>query len=207
MSPTSSLSRNVAEARRTSPGFTPKRRAAARLTSTCTCGDDVPDQVRFVAEDLQVRAEDPHDDRFARARENLVDPLVQVGLNIVEDARVPVDGLLERAESLVVVCGRIDRDPVLAEVDAHGLVGEERLSDVRPEVLYSWNRTELTACAGDDAALLREGGAGLRDPVPEEVPLFERGDQRLAEEGQDGDARRDGKPGRQIRRARPRDDP
>ena len=43
--------------------------------------------------------------------------------------------------------------------------------------------------------------------MPEEVPLLERRDQGLAEEGQDGDAGRDGERRRQIRRARPQDDP
>ena len=51
----------------------------------------------LLPKDLQVRAEDPYDDRLARAGENLVDPLVQVRLDVVEDARIPVDRLLERA--------------------------------------------------------------------------------------------------------------
>ena len=51
---------------------------------------------------------------------------------------------------------------------------------------------------GHDASLLREGRARLGDPVHQEVPLLERGEQRLAEAGHDRDAG-DGEHGRPRR--------
>jgi hypothetical protein len=50
-------------------------------------GDLVPDLVRLAADEAEVGAEDTHDDRLARAGENLVDALVQVRLDVREHAR------------------------------------------------------------------------------------------------------------------------
>ena len=41
--------------------------------------------------------------------EDLVDPLVEVGLHVAVQPGVAVDDLLDRGEGLVVVGGRVDR--------------------------------------------------------------------------------------------------
>jgi hypothetical protein len=141
-----------------------------------------------VADEPQVRAEDAHVDRLARAREHLVDPLVQVRLHVLEHAGKLGDRVLDRGACLVVG-GRIaHRDPVLAEVDPDHFVGEVRLPDVRSDVGDTRNRVELALLRCHDPALFRKRGARLRDDVAEEVTLLERRNQRLSEKRHDRDS-------------------
>ena len=90
-------------------------RAAARSTSICDLRDvDLrarrarrrrrrprPGSPRprraFVAQRLEVGAEEPHDDRLAGAGEHLLDPLLEVGLHVAVQAGVAVDDLLDPA--------------------------------------------------------------------------------------------------------------
>ena len=91
--------------------------------------------VRLAVDEIEIRPEDAHDDRLARAGDHLVDPLVQVRLHVVEHPGIAGDGVLDGGSRLLVVGRGADGDPVLAEVDSRDLVGQERLPDVSPEVL------------------------------------------------------------------------
>ena len=141
------------------------------------------------------------DDRIARPREHLVDPLVQVGLHVVERAGVLVDDRLDLRDGLLVVGVRVDGDPVLAEVHAGDLVRQEGLPDVGAHVLDAGDGLQVALGTFDDARLLREGRARLRDEVPEEVALLERGNQRLAQGRHDRGARQNGQDDERGRRA------
>ena len=68
---------------------------------------------------------------LAAAGDDLLGPLVQVGLAVPEEAGVVGDHLVDGGDRLVVVDVRVDADPVLAEVDAVRLVALERLPQVR----------------------------------------------------------------------------
>ena len=71
------------------------RRRVARRPSTCempSCTSSA-----LPVEHVQVLAEDADDDRLARPREHLFDPLVEVGLHVVERPGIPVDDLLDLA--------------------------------------------------------------------------------------------------------------
>src|SRR5207248_7010350 len=74
---------------------------------------------------------------------------------------------------------------VLTEVGPCDLLAEEGLADVRAEVLYAGHGPDLPACAGDAPDLLVERAPGLGDPVHQEATLLERGEEVLAQPGQD----------------------
>ena len=76
---------------------------------------------------------------------DLLDALAQVGLHVAVDARVALDRPLDGRERLVVVGLRADADPVLAEVDAVDLVGEQRLADVRAAVAHAGDLAQVLA--------------------------------------------------------------
>ena len=143
MSPTSSPAISSAAARRTSPGLTPYRCACCEIhldldlrdvrrrsstfasTSPSIPSSDSFTSSAFCAQDVQVRRR-----RCARRcasldpGQHLPDPLL-AGTSgrrgRARGSRRRPPGLGER---LVVVDLRVDADPVLAEVDADGLVGE-----------------------------------------------------------------------------------
>ena len=106
-----------------------------RVAHALDVRDGRPHVVGLPVEGREVVAEDADDDRIARPREHLVDPLVEVGLHVVERPGVPVDDLLDLRDGLLVVGVRIDRDPVLTEVHACDLVRQEGLPDVGAHVL------------------------------------------------------------------------
>ena len=111
-------------------------------------GDDVElllDLLGQVLELAEVGAVDPHDDRIARTGQDLADALLEVGLHVTSQARVAVDHLEDGRVRLVVVDGRVDADPVLAELHAVWLVGDERLADVRAAVADARDRAQLVA--------------------------------------------------------------
>ncbi len=109
----------------------------------------------LLGEDVEVVAEHADDDCIARAGEHLPDPLLQVGLDVALDPRVTGDDLLHARQRLVVVDLRIDADPVLAEIDAVRLVGQERLADVRTAVAHARDAPELSTGPDRDPRLLR----------------------------------------------------
>src|SRR3954454_14982817 len=76
-------------------------------------------------QDIKLRAEDAHHDRFAGAGQHLFDPLPQIGLDVAVDSGVAVDRLMNGVQRLVVVGLRIDTDPILGEVDANYLVSNQ----------------------------------------------------------------------------------
>ena len=61
---------------------------------------------RLGPQDRQVGTEDAHDDGVAGARQDLADPLLQVGLDVAPQPRVAVHDFLDRRVGLVVVDGR-----------------------------------------------------------------------------------------------------
>ena len=101
--------------------------------------------VGLLAQHDQIGAEDADDDRIAGSGQHLADPLLEIGLHVTPQARIALNHLLDRRERGVVVHGRIDADPVLAEVDAVNLVRLQRLADVRPAVADALDLTQLRA--------------------------------------------------------------
>ena len=84
--------------------------------------------------------------------EHLVDPLVQVGLHVVEHPGIAVDDLLDPRDRLRRSRRSGRCDPVLAEVDAGDLVGQERLPDVGAEVAARRGSARARAAPRDDPA-------------------------------------------------------
>ena len=84
--------------------------------------EDLTHLIRLGTQDFQIVAEDPDDDGIARSRQDLVDPLVQVGLSIPEEPRIALDDLVDGGHGLVERSRRVDADPVLAEVDTGDLL-------------------------------------------------------------------------------------
>ena len=180
-------------------GLQPYRAALARSTVTSTCGistwysawrsmrpsmpvSGVLHVIRRAPQGRQLRPEDAHDDRLARARQDLLDALPEVGLNVAIKPRIAVDGLLDGLQRRLVVDVGVDADPVLGEVDAVGLVAADRAPDMRAEVAHAGDLAQLAAGLLGDAVGLRMRGARRRHPVHQEVALLERGQQRLSEE-------------------------
>ena len=173
-----------------SPGLSSYRRAFSRSSSTLICGSSFcspafvstspgVSEIRLTtpsassAEDLRLGPEDAHDDRAARAGEDLLDALAQVGLHVALHARIAVDGARDGRERLVVVGVLVDRDPVLAEVHAVDLVAEQRLADVRAAVAHAGDLLQVLAGRHRDAVLLLDVRRRLGEPVHEEVALLE----------------------------------
>ena len=94
------------------------------------------------------------DDLVAGPGQDLVDPFVQVRLDVVEHAGVAVGDRFDLLERRGVVGLRIDADPVLAELDAGDLLAEQRLADVRSEIADARDRPQVPARGEDDAVLL-----------------------------------------------------
>jgi hypothetical protein len=141
----------------------------------------LPHDFRLVAQDRQIVTEDAHDDRLARPCQNFLDPLAQVGFDTTKEARITVDHFLDRGNRLVVVDVGIDADPVLAVGDTDNLVRQECLADVRTEIANSGDRAQFAADALGDAQHFRMGCARIGDPVNQEIPLFERWQERIAQ--------------------------
>jgi hypothetical protein len=99
--------------------------------------DALGDLVGLRPQGLEVGPEDPHDDRLARAGQDLLDALAQVGLHVAVQAGVALDGPVDGGQRLVVVDVLVDADPVLAEVRAVDLVALQRLPDVRAAVAHA----------------------------------------------------------------------
>ncbi len=135
--------------------------------------DPLLDVVREVLQDGQIRTVDPDDDRVARARQDLPDAFLEIGLDVTSQARVAVDDFQDRRVCLVVVDARVDADPVLAELDAIRFVGDERLADVGAAVAHARDLAELVARRDGHARLLCDRRAGRRHPVHQEVALLE----------------------------------
>ena len=150
-------------------------------------GDHVEHVVGRLVQRLEVVAEHLHRDRLARPGEDLADPLLEIGLHVSTESRILVDDRLHLGQGLVVIDVVGDADPVLAEVDAVGLVGEVGLADVRAEVAHSRDRLDLLGHRLRDPHLLLAGGVGLRHPVHEEVALLEVGQELLTEPRGDQD--------------------
>ncbi len=109
--------------------------------------------VRLVVDALQVGPIDAHDKGFAGSGQHLVDSFVEIGFHIVEEPRIAVDHLLDGGHRLVVVGLGIDADPVLAEIDAVDLIGQQGLPDVGAEVAHPRNGPQLAADLGHDPPL------------------------------------------------------
>ena len=139
------------------------------------------DLLRLGSQDLEVGAEEPHDDGLALPPDHLGDALGQVGLDVGEQPGIASDHLGDLLSGLVVVDLGIDADPVLAEVHSRGLLAQKRLADVGAEVPHARDLPQLLAARDDDAALLREGGPRLGQPVHQEVLLLELREQLLAQ--------------------------
>ena len=178
MSLTSSLAIRVDAWRRTSPGLSPWRRAAAgRARPRCWAGppggpawaSTRPGTFRrrlatssaFVAQDGQVGPVDAHDDRFARAGQDLLDPLPQVRLHVAVEPGVALDRRMDGGQRRVVVDVGADADPVLAEVHPVDLVGHEGLPDVRAAVADAGDLPEVPARTNGDPGLLGRDVPGL----------------------------------------------
>ena len=135
--------------------------------------DPLDDAVGELGEHLRLGSEHAHDDRAARAGQDLLDALAQVGLDVALHARIAVDGALDGGQRLVVVDVLVDRDPVLAEVHAIDLVAEQRLADVRAAVAHAGDLLQVLAGRHRDAVLVLDARRRLRQPVHEEVALLE----------------------------------
>ena len=97
-------------------------------------GHDVVDLVGLLPQNGEVRPEDPDDDGLLATADDLLDPLVEVGLSLPEQPRVFVGEVLDRLQRLVVVDRRVDAHPVLTEIHPGHLLPQEGLADVRSEV-------------------------------------------------------------------------
>ena len=117
------------------------------------------DFVGLRAQHVQIRAEDPDYDGVAGPGEHLFHALLEVRLHVALQAWVAVDDLLDLRDRFVVVDVRRDADPVLGEVDAVGFVGQQRLPDVRAEVVHAGDCPQLLA------DLLGDLGSSPRDPT------------------------------------------
>ena len=143
--------------------------------------DPLLDLGRLLAQRREVGAEDPHDDGLAGAGEHLLDALAQVGLHVAVETGIALRRRVDRRQRLVVVDARVHADPVLAEVDAVHLVGEQGLPDVRAAVAHARDLPQVLAGRDGDAGLLRRGRARLAEPVHQEVALLEVGEQLASE--------------------------
>ncbi len=131
---------------------------------------------------LDLGTEDADDDGRARAREDFLDALAQVGEQVALESRVAVHDGLDLGDGRVVVDRRIEADPQLGEVRADDLVGHFGAADVRAEVPDAGNRHQLVAGPFRDARARLDRRARLLDPVHQEVVLAEVRQQLLAEE-------------------------
>jgi hypothetical protein len=147
------------------------------LDGAVDAGDGLPHLLRLLLEDVQVGAADADRDGLAGPGQDLADTFLQVGLYVPPESGIAVDHLLDGSACLVVVDLGIDADPVLAEVDAVGLVGQQGLPDVGAEVAHPGDGAQLPAGRGGDPDLLRVGGARRGYPMHQEVPLLEVGEQ------------------------------
>ena len=89
---------------------------------------------------------------------------------------------MDLRDRLPVVNRRVQADPQLCEVDADNLVRDLGSPDVRAEIAHAWNGTQLTAGSEGDARHRLERGAGLLDPVHQEVVFLEVREELLAEQ-------------------------
>ena len=119
----------------------------------------------LAAQHAQLVAEDADDEPLSRAGDRLVDPLAEVGLQVVEEAGHP---RLQRAQLLgrpVVVGARREADPGLREVRPDDLLAQARLPDVRAVMRDSLDSEDLAACLRHDSPGLVDRVAGNADPV------------------------------------------
>src|SRR5829696_5133762 len=131
------------------------------------------DLISLGVKHIEVGTIDAHNDGFAGARQDLPDPFSQVCLDVPIKPRVGIDRILDGCQSLVIVDLGIDADPVLAEVHAIGLVGQESLPNVRSAVAHARDLPQVLTGPNGDSKLFRSRRAWLRQPVHEEVPLLE----------------------------------
>ncbi len=141
----------------TSPGVSPNRDAASDRSRTTTCGTSTcgstlsvvtPSTVSMaaatslglVAKFVEVRPEDAHDDRAARAGEHFLDPLGEIGQQVAVQTRIAIDDLLHLGDGLVVVDILVDADPEFGEVRSDDFVGDFGPADVRTEIAHAWTR-------------------------------------------------------------------
>ena len=157
-------------------------------------GEDRLDLIGLGPQHVEVRAEDADHDGVARAGQHLADAFLEVGLHVPLEARVAVDDLLDLGEGLVVVGFRRHADPVLAEVDAHDLVGHRAWPMWAPKLRTPGMAGSSLLASVVIRDLLRQRRARRGEPVHEEVPLLEVGQELLVQAGHD-----DG-PGEQDRR-------
>ena len=125
------------------------------------------------SKNFQVSTEDAHHDGLARTCQYLADSFLEVGLQIAVQPGIPLHHLVDGRDCLVVVCRRVDTDPVLAEVDAHHLIGGKGLTNVGPEVAHAGNGPKFLAGPRRDAHHLGVRGARVRDPVHQKVAFLE----------------------------------
>ena len=140
------------------------------------------------SQDMEIGTENAHHDRFARARENLLDPFPQIRLDIAVQAGVAGDHGLDARVRLVIVDPGVDADPVLGEVHVVRFVSPDRAADMGAEVPHTGNSAQLAARRLRDPDGFRMRGAFRRHPMHQEVPLLERRKQPLAKERPDRDA-------------------
>src|SRR5437867_9984474 len=99
----------------------------------------------------------------------------------MEEAGISANRLLDCLNRWIVIRIRINANPVLTEVDAHNLFGQESLPDMRAYGLDSRDCTECLSACGCDPCLLGVRSAGRRNPVRKKVTLLERGEELFAE--------------------------
>src|SRR5438093_1055341 len=92
----------------------------------------------------------------------------------MEHAGISANRLLYSGNRWIVIRIRINANPVLTEVDAHNLFGQESLPDMRAYGLDSRDCTECLSACGCDPCLLGVRSAGRRNPVRKKVTLLER---------------------------------
>ena len=165
------------------------------------------DLVRSSPQGRQVVAVGADDDGFLAAGQHLLDPLVEVGLHLPEQARVPVGDGMDPVQGAGVVRIRCEADPDLPEIHPGHFLAQQRLADVGTRASHPGDREQLVADLGSRALHLGGGGARRGDPVDEEIPFLEAGEQRLAQVRVDGHTGQGHQGEGQIGRDRAADDP
>ncbi len=116
-----------------------------RVDHSADVTDPLLDVLGLDAQGREIWSVDPDHDRLAGAGEHLLDPLAEVGLHVAVQAGVDLHCVVNLIQGLVVVDVRAHADPVLTEVHAVDLVGEQGLTDMGPAVADTGDLAEVLA--------------------------------------------------------------
>src|SRR5262249_11271524 len=97
----------------------------------------------FAAQDFEIGAVEADHDIVARSHQHLVDPLVEVVLDISVEPWVTVDHLLDGGQRGAIVNGLVNADPQLGEIDACHLLSLHGTPDMGPEGGHPRNRPQV----------------------------------------------------------------